>query len=71
MQDDEYKQSKVVVQYVGHPAHHARDRSRHGPLPAHLDEVTVVRQPRGSYTLEVFRGYLAVGGETIVATQLA
>ena len=32
-------------------------------MPAYLDEVTVVQQPRGSYTLEVFKGYLAVGGE--------
>ena len=33
------------------------------PMPAYLDEVTVLQQPRGSYTLEVFKGYLAVGGE--------
>ena len=30
-------------------------------MPAYLDEVTVLQQPRGSYTLEVFRGFLAVG----------
>ena len=27
-----------------------------------LDEVTIVQQPRGSYVLEVFHGYLSVGG---------
>ena len=32
-------------------------------MPAYLDEVTVLQQPRGSYTLEVFRGFLAVGDE--------
>ena len=36
------------------------------PMPAYLDEVTVLQQPRGSYTLEVFKGYLAVGGEHFV-----
>jgi hypothetical protein len=27
-------------------------------------QVVVVQQPRGSYTLEVFKGYLAVGGDS-------
>ena len=44
-----------------HRAH--RRRSRLPPLPAHLDEVTIEQQPRGSYVLEVFHGYLAVGGK--------
>ena len=30
-----------------------------------VSQVTVQQQPRGSYTLEVFKGYLAVGGLTI------
>ena len=33
------------------------------PLPAHVDEVTIEQQPRGSYVLEVFHGYLCVGGQ--------
>ena len=36
---------------------------RPAPIPAYLDEVTVLQQPRGSYSLEVFRGFLAVGDE--------
>ena len=32
-------------------------------MPAHLDEVCVVQQPRPSYSLEVFRGFLALGDE--------
>ena len=28
-----------------------------------VDEVTVVQQPGGSYVLEVFQGFLAIGGE--------
>ena len=102
-----YTQSKIVLRYVGHPEHRARDRNtsigekvinrdcdsftipavinrdcdsftipavinrdcdsftipgrsgggapggRHAPMPAYLDEVTVLQQPRGSYSLEV------------------
>ena len=33
------------------------------PFPAPMDEVTIVQQPRGSYVLEVFHGFLAVGGK--------
>ena len=65
-----YKQSQIVLRYIGHPDHRARDRNsrisrsgRPAPMPAYLDEVTVLQQPRGSYTLEVFRGFLAVGDE--------
>ena len=68
--EEMYKQSQIVLQYIGHPDHRARDRNsrisrngRQGPMPTYLDEVTVLQQPRGSYTLEVFRGYLAVGDE--------
>lgn len=32
------------------------------------DEVMVQQQPRGSYTLEVFKGYLAIGGGYEVLT---
>ena len=68
--EEMYKQSQIVLRYIGHPDHRARDRNsrisrsgRPAPMPAYLDEVTVLQQPRGSYTLEVFRGYLAVGDE--------
>ena len=68
--EERYKQSQVVLRYIGHPDHRARDRNsrisrggRPAPMPAYLDEVTVLQQPRGSYTLEVFRGFLAVGDE--------
>ena len=44
--EEVYNQSKVVLRYVGHPDHRARDRNynigRHGraePMPAYLDEV--------------------------------
>ena len=71
--EDVYNLSTVVLRYVGHPdrfvqsesraRHRAhRRRSRLPPLPLHLDEVTIEQQPRGSYVLEVFHGYLAVGG---------
>ena len=30
-----------------------------------MDEITVQQQPRGSYTLDVFKGNLAVGGECV------
>ena len=39
-----------------------RKSQRLPPLPAHMDEVMIEQQPRGSYVLEVFHGYLAVGG---------
>ena len=68
--EEMYKQSQIVLRYIGHPDHRARDRNsrisrggRSAPMPAYLDEVTVLQQPRGSYTLEVFRGFLAVGDE--------
>ena len=45
--EEVYNQSKVVLRYVGHPDHRARDRNynigRHGrtePMPAYLDEVS-------------------------------
>ena len=70
---EEFKsQTKIVLRYIGHPDHRSRDRnykigrnggSRLTPMPAYLDEVTVLQQPRGSYNLEVFRGFLAVGYE--------
>ena len=71
--EEAYNLSTVVLRYVGHPdrfvqsesraRHRAhRRRSRLPPLPLHLDEVTIEQQPRGSYVLEVFHGYLAVGG---------
>ena len=68
--EEMYKQSQIVLRYIGHPDHRARDRNsrisrtgRQAPMPAYLDEITVLQQPRGSYTLEVFKGYLAVGDE--------
>ena len=72
--EEAYNLSTVVLRYVGHPdrfvqsesraRHRAhRRRSRLPPLPLHLDEVTIEQQPRGSYVLEVFHGYLAVGGK--------
>ena len=39
-------------------------------MPAYLDEVTVLQQPGGSYTLEVFKGYLAVGGKHLLLNKL-
>ena len=71
--EEAYLQSTVVLRYVGHTDHYTRleSRARHRahrksqrlpPLPAHVDEVTIEQQPRGSYVLEVFHGYLAVGG---------
>ena len=73
--EEAYLQSTVVLRYVGHTDHYTRleSRARHRahrksqrlpPLPAHVDEVTIEQQPRGSYVLEVFHGYLAVGGKT-------
>lgn len=72
--EEAYLQSTVVLRYVGHTDHYARleSRARHRahrkscqlpPLPAHVDEVTIEQQPRGSYVLEVFHGYLSVGDE--------
>ena len=72
--EEAYLQSSVVLRYVGHTDHYTRleSRARHRahrksqrlpPLPAHVDEVTIEQQPRGSYVLEVFHGYLAVGGQ--------
>ena len=72
--EEAYLQSTVVLRYVGHTDHYTRleSRARHRahrksqrlpPLPAHVDEVTIEQQPRGSYVLEVFHGYLAVGGK--------
>ena len=74
MKEEAYLQSTVVLRYVGHTDHYTRleSRARHRahrksqrlpPLPAHVDEVTIEQQPRGSYVLEVFHGYLAVGGK--------
>ncbi len=34
----------------------------------HVDEVTIVQQPRGSYVLEVFHGFVSVGGMYISYT---
>ena len=71
--EEAYLQSTVVLRYAGHTDHYTRleSRARHRahrksqrlpPLPAHVDEVMIEQQPRGSYVLEVFHGYLAVGG---------
>jgi len=40
-----------------------RRRNRRYSASPQLDEVTIVQQPRGSYVLEVFHGFLAVGGK--------
>ncbi|XP_023342787.1 glutamate-rich protein 3 [Eurytemora carolleeae] len=68
--EEEYKQSSITLRYIGNVEHRARMRNKNigkkglSPvIPAYLDEVTVHQQPRGSYTLEVFKGYLAVGDE--------
>ena len=77
--EEAYNLSTVVLRYVGHPdrfvqsesraRHRAhRQRSRLPALPLHLDEVTIEQQPRGSYVLEVFHGYLAVGGKCFYFT---
>ena len=79
--EEAYLQSTVVLRYVGHTDHYTRleSRARHRahrksqrlpPLPAHVDEVTIEQQPRGSYVLEVFHGYLAVGGKIVFFTLL-
>nr|XP_040565747.1 glutamate-rich protein 3-like [Lepeophtheirus salmonis] len=72
--EENYLLSTVVLRYVGHPDHYVRSESRARyrkhrqskrlpPLPSHLDEITIEQQPRGSYVLEVFHGFLAVGEE--------
>lgn len=48
--EDVYRQSRVVLRYDG-------------PGEADLDEVIVQQQPRGTYTLPVFKGMLSVGGK--------
>ena len=74
--EEAYLQSTVVLRYAGHTDHYTRleSRARHRahrksqrlpPLPAHVDEVMIEQQPRGSYVLEVFHGYLAVGGKGV------
>ena len=79
--EEAYLQSTVVLRYVGHTDHYTRleSRARHRahrrsqrlpPLPAHVDEVTIEQQPRGSYVLEVFHGYLAVGGKNLTLSNL-
>ena len=47
--EDAYCQSRIVLRYDG-------------PGEAPSDEVMVQQQPRGSYTLPVFKGMLRVGG---------
>ena len=47
--EDVYRQSRVIIRYDG-------------PGEADLDEVVVQQQPRGTYTLPVFKGMLSVGG---------
>ena len=72
--EDAYLLTHVRLQYVGHSDLVSRNesRARHRahrrkkrlpPIPDHMDEVTIVQQPRGSYVLEVFHGFLSVGGE--------
>ncbi|XP_059090211.1 glutamate-rich protein 3-like [Tigriopus californicus] len=72
--EDEYLKTKVVLQYVGlsDPSDIGNNsRSRYKAsrkrrrkmlaLPSQIDEVTIVQQPRGSYVLEVFNGFIQVG----------
>ena len=47
--EDAYCQSRIVLRYDG-------------PGEASRDEVMVQQQPRGTYTLPVFKGMLRVGG---------
>ena len=76
--EEAYLQTRVVLKYVGHPDHPEEEAGRRGrrrrkkkrrgsPYKVaeetmQIDEVTIVQQPRGSYVLEVFHGFLAVGG---------
>ena len=72
--EEEYIQSKVVLKYTGH-TDQKTERSpgeesiwKNWPQDLFLgwcDEVTVLQQPRGSYTLEVFNGNMAVGGKSL------
>ena len=48
--EEEYIQSKIVLRYDG-PGEGARD------------QVKVHQQPKGTYTLPVFKGLLSVGGK--------
>ena len=57
VENKDLRKSKIFQSISG------RNGQRSAPMPAYLDEVTVLQQPRGSYTLEVFRGFLAVGDE--------
>lgn len=47
--EDAYCQSRIVLRYDG-------------PGEAAMDEVMVQQQPRGTYSLPVFKGMLCVGG---------
>ena len=47
--EEKYTQSRVTLRYDG-------------PGEAFRDEVAVHQQPRGTYTLPVFKGHLSVGG---------
>ena len=51
--EEKYSQSKIVLRYDG-------------PSEANQDEVCVYQQPRGTYTLPVFKGLLAMGGMTSI-----
>lgn len=74
--EDEYLKTKVVLQYVGlsdpsdignnSRARYKASRKRRRKMqaaPLQIDEVTIVQQPRGSYVLEVFNGFVRVGGK--------
>ena len=49
-----YCQSRIVLRYDG-------------PGEADRDEVRVQQQPRGTYTLPVFKGMLRVGGNKVLS----
>ena len=76
--EENYLLTHVRLQYIGHgvvgavddqppgerrPRSQRKRRRRVPPTPSHVDEVTIVQQPRGSYVLEVFHGFLRVGGK--------
>ena len=80
--EENYLLTQVRMQYVGSPKWEEeaspgsrsrsrsrgrrRRRNRSSGSSGQLDEVTIVQQPSGSYVLEVFHGFLAVGGEIFI-----
>ena len=56
--EEEYIQSKIVLRYDG-------------PGEGTRDQVKVHQQPKGTYTLPVFKGLLAVGGGHLSISQPA